>query len=256
VTVITCAHLAESIKSNPKTRSIKMKTQRLGAVIAVVGAAYLVTVAWVSSWWYVPASLQLGPRFFAERTPYGGTAFSVIWASSGVLGAIIVALGVAVYSAVGTFRLLLLAACSTLLVVWLVFWSTSSHNAVVFGVGGGLILLCFLTSCRDWARSRRHLGVPAKTASDLRLAAHVSFFIAAWGLCGLLGAPTFALRSELTEAHRTAFAGSSLAIKVLVCLVLGWGFTTAAQSIERRERKSAAHDRCGKPPMRSVSPNL
>lgn len=217
-----------------------MKMQRLGAVIAVVGAVYLVMVAWMSSWWYVPALLEHGPRAFIEHTPYGGKAFSILWASSGVLGAIMVALGAAVYSAVGRFRLLLLAAGGTLLVVWLGFWSTSSHNAVVFGVGGGLILLCFLTSCLDWAGTRRHLDGPTRTASDLRLAAHVSFFIAAWGLCGLLGAPVFALRSELTEVHQTASAGWSLAIKVLVCLVLGWAFTAVAQRIERRERKSAA----------------
>jgi hypothetical protein len=222
-----------------------MKTRRLGAVIAVVGAVYLVTVAWMSSWWYVPALLELGPRAFTERTPYGGTAFSIIWASSGVLGAMVVALGAAVYCAVGTFRLMLLAAGGTLLVVWLVFWSTTSHNAVVFGVGGGLILLCFLTSCLDWAGTRRHLDGPTRTASDLRLAAHVSFFTAAWGLCGLLGGPIFALRSELTEVRRTASAGSSLAIKVLVCLVFGWGFTALAQRIERRERKSGAQDRLG-----------
>lgn len=151
-----------------------------------------------------------------------------------------VALGAAVYSAVGRFRLLLLAAGSTLLVVWLAFWSTASHNAVVFGVGGGLILLCFLMSCLDWAETRRHLGGPTKTASDLRLAAHVSFFIAAWGLCGLLGAPIFALRPDLTEVHQATSAGWSLAIKVLVCLVLGWGFTAVAQRIERRETNSAA----------------
>jgi hypothetical protein len=220
-----------------------MKTQRLGAVIAVVGAVYLVAVAWMSSWWYVPVSLQLGPRAFTERTPYGGTAFFIIWASSGVLGAMLVGLGAAVYAAVGTFRLLLLTAGGALLVVWLAFWSTSSHNAVVFGVGGGLILLFFLTSCLDWAGGRRHLDGPTRTASDVRLAAHISFFMAAWGLCGLLGAPIFALRSELTEAHRTASAGVSLAIKVLICLVLGWGFTAVAERIERRERKSAAQDR-------------
>jgi len=219
-----------------------MKTQRLGAVIAGVGAVYLVAVAWISSWWYVPALRELGPRALIERTPYGGTAFSIVWAGSGVLGAIVVALGAAVYSAVSTFRLLLLAAGGTLLVVWLVFWS-SSHHPVVFGVGGGLILLCFLSSCLDWAGTRSHLEGPTRTAADLRLAAHVSFFIAAWGLCGLLGAPIFALRSEFTELHRTASAGSSLAIKVLVCLVLGWGFTALAQRIERRETKSAARDR-------------
>jgi len=214
-----------------------MKIHRFGALIAVVGAVYLVTVAWMSSWWYVPVLSESGPRAFTERTPPGGTAFSIIWASSGVIGAIIVGFGAAVYSAVGKLRLLFLAAGGTLLFVWLAFWSSSSHNAIVFGVGGGLILLCFLTSCLDWAKTRRDLARSSTTASDLRLAAHVTFFIAAWGLCGLLGAPVFALRPELAESHPTS--GWNLAIKVLVCLVFGWGFTAVAQRIEQRERKSA-----------------
>jgi hypothetical protein len=219
-----------------------MKTQRLGSVIAGVGAVYLVAVAWMSSWWYVPALLERASLAFAEHRPYGGTVFFITWASSGLMGAIVVALGAAIYCAVGKLRLLLLTVGATLLMVWLVFWSATSHHAVVFGVGGGVILLCFLSSCLDWARTRSYLEGPAKTSSDLRLAAQVSFFIAAWGLCGLLGAPTFALRPELAALHRTAGAGSNLAIKVLVCLVLGWGFTALAGRIDRRERTGAAQD--------------
>jgi len=211
------------------------KMQRLGAVVAGVGAVYLVTVAWISSWWYVPALLELGPAPSAGQTPYGGKMFFLTWASSGVFGAIVVALGVAVCCAVDKFRLLLLTTGGAVLFIWLAFWSTSSHHAVVFGVGGGVILLCFLSSCLDWARRRTRLDGSASIASDLRLAAYVSFFIAAWGLCGLLGAPTFALRPEFTALHRTASGGSNLAIKVLVCLVLGWGLTALAQRIERRE---------------------
>ncbi len=204
---------------------------------------YLVAVAWVSSWLYVPAQFISASRALPEHTPYGGTALFTTWAVSGVFGAILVAFGGAIYCAVGKLRLLLLAVGGTLLVSWLAFWSTPSHNPIVFGVGGGLILLCFLATCLDWAEARRHVSGPTGTASDLRLAAYVSFFIAAWGLCGLLGAPTFALRPELTSVYRTESAASSLAIKVLVCLILGWGFTAAAQRIERCERKPGEQHR-------------
>jgi len=221
-----------------------MSTRRVGAVIAGVGAVYLVAVAWMSSWFYVPALLRVVPPATASgHTPYGGTAFFTTWAGSGVLGALLVAIGAHVYCAVGKLRLLLLAVCGTLLVVWLAFWSTPSHNPILFGVGGGLILLCFLASCLDWAETRHHRSGPTRTASDLRQLAYVSFFIAAWGLCGLLGAPTFALRPELTSVYRTESAASSLAVKVLVCLVLGWGLTAAAQRVEGRERKRAKQDR-------------
>lgn len=222
-----------------------MNRRRVGAVIAGAGAMYLVAVAWVSSWLYVPALLKLASRALPEHTPYRGTVLFTTWASSGVLGAILVALGAAIYCAVGKLRLLLLAFGGTLLLFWLAFWSTPSHNPIVFGVGGGLILLCFLAACLDWAEARLHVTGPTRTASDLRLAGYVSFFIAAWGLCGLLGAPTFALRPELASVSRTESAASSLAIKVLVCLILGWGLTAAAQRIERCERKPGEQHRTG-----------
>ena len=217
-----------------------MRTQKLGIVIAGVGAVYLVMVAWLASWWYVPAYRDLGPQVISERTLYGGTTVFVLWAVSGILGAVLVAVGAAIYSAIGRFRLLLLSAGSTLLLVWLAVWSASSHHAVLFGVGGGLILLCFLGTCLEWARTRRHLDGARTNAADFRLAGHVCFFLAAWGLCGLLGAPVFALRPELADAYRSSSVAVTMAAKVLVCLVLGWGFTALGQRLERRERTSVA----------------
>lgn len=54
-----------------------MKIRRFGALIAVVGAVYLVTIAWMSSWWYVPALSELGPGAFIKRVPPAGAAFSI-----------------------------------------------------------------------------------------------------------------------------------------------------------------------------------
>ena len=89
-----------------------MRTQKLGIVIAGVGAVYLVMVAWLASWWYVPAYRDLGPRVISEPS-HGGTAVFVLWAVSGILGAVLVAVGAAIYSAIGRFRLLLFSASST-----------------------------------------------------------------------------------------------------------------------------------------------
>ncbi|HTY25162.1 MAG TPA: hypothetical protein VMC85_18670 [Desulfomonilaceae bacterium] len=211
-----------------------MKTKRLGALIAGVGALYLIIVAWIASWWYVPAYLTLGPQTILEQASYGGKAFFVLWAISGVLGALLVAIGAAVYSAIDRFRLLILSASSTLLLVWLAIWSASSPYPVVFGIGGGLILLCFFASCLAWARTRCQLNGSMKTAADLRLAGYVCFFLAAWGLCGLLGAPVFALRPEVAEAYGSSPGAYTMAVKILVCLLLGWGFTAIGQITERR----------------------
>jgi hypothetical protein len=209
-----------------------MRAQILGVVIAGVGTAYLVLVAWLASWWYVPAQRELGPQAI-EGTSYGGVLAFGLWAVSGILGALLVAVGAAVYSAIGRFRLLLLLVGSILLLIWLTAWSASSHYGVLFGIGGGLILWCFLASCLDWARTRRRLHGEKTAAADFRLAGHVCFFFAAWGLCGLLGAPVFALRPELADAYRSSTLASTMAVKVLVCLVLGWGFTSLGQRLER-----------------------
>jgi hypothetical protein len=211
-----------------------MSTHRLWAVIAGTGTVYLLAVAWLLSWWYVPALREFDYHSIAGRTPYGGTALFVLWASSGVVGAMLVAIGAAGCSAMGRVRLLLLGVASSVLLVLLVFWSAPSYNPALFGIGGGLILLFFLVSCLDWAKTRQHLEPTMKTASDLRLAGHVCFFFAAWGLCGLLGAPTFVMRPTVSEVHRQELSGSSLAVKVLVCLVLGWGLSAVAQRMVRR----------------------
>lgn len=211
-----------------------MRTHRIWAVMAGTGTVYLLAVAWLLSWWYVPALREFGAHSIASRKPYGGTAIFVFWASSGVVGAMLVAIGAAGCTAIGRVRLLLLGVASSLLLVWLVFWSAPSYNPALFGIGGGLILLFFLLSCLDWAKTRQHLGPAMKTASDLRLAGHVCFFFAAWGLCGLLGAPAFGLRPTLSEVHLQELPGSSLAVKVLVCLVLGWGLSAVAQRMLRR----------------------
>ncbi len=209
--------------------------QRAGAIIAILGAAYLVIIACTSSWWYVPILVEIGRQAPADRMQIEGTAFFIMWGSSGVLGSMIVALGVALYASGSKLRVLFLAIGAVLLLLWLMLWATSSHNAVIFGTGGSLILVCFLFFCLDWARSRRDVG-RLGTAADLRLAAHVCFFIAAWGLCGLLGAPIFLLRPEMHGS-----AGESMAVKVLVCLVLGWGLTAFAQRFERQESARGSH---------------
>lgn len=209
-----------------------MKTYKLGAVIGATGGAYLVLMSWAFSWWYVPSLMRLGTRLFSGPDLFGGAAFFILWGTSGVLGAMIVATGAALYAQGARWRWLLLTIGCLLLLGWLALWSAASIPGFVFGVGGGLILLCFLMTCLDWAATRPRLAGPAATAADLRLAAYLSYFIAAWGLCGLLGAPLLLLHPEPNSMQ--ASAGSTMAVKVMVCLVLGSIFTAVAQRLERR----------------------
>lgn len=207
-----------------------MERARVGVAVAGVGAAYLVAVSCLLSWWYVPVLREGG----AIAAPFGGPALFLLWAGSGALGAALLAVGAAVSSAAGWRRVLPLSVGFAALLVWLAVWSTAVHRPGVFGVGGGVILLCFLSSCFDWARARSDSGDYPRAAADLRLAASACFFIAAWGLCGLLGAPVFLLRPGAIDAAHSSSAASTLATKVLVCLVLGWVLMALSQRVERR----------------------
>jgi len=207
-----------------------MVKRNAGLVLAVSGALCLIALSWLLSWWYVPVLR----RSSSIATPLEGPVLFLLWAGSGAVGAVLVALGAFLFAGVRWSRVLLLALGSAGLLTWLGTWTTTSHEPVLFGAGGGLILLFFLWSCWDWVRTRRDSQVPA-LALDLRLAGNACFFIAAWGLCGLLGAPTFLLRPDMSDAARSA-AASSLATKVLVSLVLGWGLAALSQRMERVRR--------------------
>ncbi len=207
-----------------------MLRRHTGVIFAAIGACYMMAVSLLLSWWYVPL-LREGR---SAATPFGGPVVFLLWAGSGALGAVLVALGTVVFAGVRWSRVLLLSLGLAALLTWFGVWSTVSHEPVLFGIGGGLILLFFLWSCWEWAGARRDSS-GSSVAADLRLAGNVCFFIAAWGLCGLLGAPVFMLRPELADSTQSSSA-STLATKVLVSLVLGWGLVALSHRAERVRR--------------------
>ena len=72
------------------------------------------------------------------------------------------------------------------------------------------------------------------------MAGHVCFVVAAWYLCGLLGAPTFALRPELMEEYGTVSGAASLGSMISVYLAIGWGFMYAGQRVALRAKSEVA----------------
>jgi hypothetical protein len=59
----------------------------------------------------------------------------------------------------------------------------------------------------------------------LGMAGQVFYLIAAWYLCGLLGAPTFLLRPEQAMMFLPENAAISLGTTILICMTLGSMFT-------------------------------
>jgi hypothetical protein len=112
-------------------------------------------------------------------------------------------------------------------VIWSIF-SMGAFSQVlspIFGIGGGLITLAFLGAMWDWARSRPGLSSAARTGADLGMAGFVFYLIAAWYLCGLLGAPTFLLRPELALTILPENSAISLGTTILICMTLGSVFS-------------------------------
>lgn len=185
------------------------------------GALYMLLLGWLSSWWVVPVIRRNG----LEGLP--GTAFFYFWQVAAPVGALLVAIGAAYVAGVERPRKAVIIAGSLFVVVWLVF-SMGMIKAVIpsiFGIGGGLISLAFLGAMWDWVRSRPGLSSTARTRADLSMAGYVFYLIAAWYLCGLLGAPTFLLRPEQAMTIIPENGAISLGTTILICMTLGSVFT-------------------------------
>jgi len=170
-------------------RSTSMKA---GWVIFGFGALYMLLMGWLSSWWVVPTIRQAG----LDGLP--GTAFFYFWQVAAPVGALLAAIGAAYIARVERSRKAVFIVGSLIVVIWLVFSMGLFKQVIppIFGIGGGLISLAFLGAAWDWAHSRPRLPSAARTGADLGMAGQVFYLIAAWYLCGLLGAPTFLLRPE------------------------------------------------------------
>jgi len=202
--------------SSESTTSLKA-----GWVIFGFGVLYMLIMGWLSSWWVVPTIPQIG----LEGLP--GTAFFFFWQLAAPVGALLVAIGAAFIAGVERARKAVIIGGSLVVTLWL-FVSMGAIKQVIppiFGIGGGLITLAFLGSSWDWARSRPGLSSAARTGADLGMAGHVFYLIAAWYLCGLLGAPTFLLRPEQAMTIMPENTATSLGTTILICMTLGGLFT-------------------------------
>jgi hypothetical protein len=88
------------------------------------------------------------------------------------------------------------------------------HIPPLFGIGGTLILLCFIGILWLWTKERMTLKDAPAAAADLKLFGYVLFVMAAWFICGVASQP-------FLKALEGAWSSP---IHVLILLVLGWIF--------------------------------
>jgi hypothetical protein len=221
----------QTINHEVKERAMKSNTsttQKLGWVIFAVGAAYMFGLGWLYSWRVVPAANEFGSDAYSGLLGF-------LWALSVPLGTFIVAIGAALTSRVERQVIWLLILLIVFFTIWQIAGTTSQMIPALFGVGGGLITLFFLGSTWQWARIRPTLTGAGKTGSDLRMLGFIFFVVAAWNLCGIFGMGNYVLRPELADKFSVPISDTiDAASRVMVLLVLAWGFTFLGQLMSRQ----------------------
>ena len=204
-------------------------SQKLGIIAAGIGAILLMGVGWLYSWWMVP---EIG-RAGMQNLQISGLVTQV-WGLSAPVGGLIALIGAGIYAKLGWRRIIVMAAAIFITILLIGLFSPSTLLPGLFGINGGLIGLFFLGILLHWCKTRKTRSPSGQTASDLRMAGYVFFLVASWYMCGLLGAPSFALRPELMEKYGTIGDAISLGSTVSISLVIGWVLLFVANHVEAR----------------------
>ena len=172
-----------------------------GMALLVLGGLVMLSSP-VLIWVFRDKLAEVGPQRFVELG-YGLGGLGLIDFTAGLpLGAILLALGAARLSEPerGWARLWLV-----LMAVFIAYFAW--HVTFVFRYGGGsfaagtaaslLVLALFVVLVWTWARRRPGLALGRRHLADLQLGAGLSFFAAAWQVCGLVGAPGFAVYPDM-----------------------------------------------------------
>ena len=107
----------------------------------------------------------------------------------------------------------------------------------LYGIGGGIILASFIVAI--WSLSKLRLTAKGieKNILDFRAVAYIFLLITAWGMCGLLGVPSFGLTPEKLIAQNNQIMMYTMGAKILICFVLGWISLGISQFLEMRRGK-------------------
>ena len=217
-----------------------MKTKTLSLIIFIIGIAYMAIDGWLVSWWFVPDYKQVGPSFISNSSSYSSMSFFTFWALSIPLGSILTALGLALFTKLEKMRFIIFIIGSLILLAFLGFWSQSILYPVLYGVGGGLILFSFCISIWFLSKVRINNKTISKNVLDFRAIAYIFFVITAWGLCGLLGIPSFGLHPELLIEYGLQKTLLTMGAKVLICFTFGWIFLAISQYYEYISNRKVA----------------
>ena len=192
-----------------------MKKEKVGLIIFLIGAIYMIVIGWLSSWWITATLRDLTLAQINETIWAVDGAFFILWSLSIPLGALFAGVGTLLYTGSKGSRILLFGIGVFLTILVVQMLPIQTHYPPIFGIGGGLILASFFGILWYQTKQRTMLEGDAKTAVDLQLAGYVFFLIAMWYLCG-----------EFGGQHWEAFSSEepSSPVSIMIYLVLGWLF--------------------------------
>lgn len=201
-----------------------MDTKRIGLLIFLIGAVYIVGMSWFASWWVVPTFRNLSPAQISETIWTKDSPLLRVWSFSIPIGATLSGVGMLIYAQSKKSRTALFG-IGVFLLGLVIGLLQIPYYPPLFGALGGLVVIFFLAILWFWGKKRTSLEGPEKTAADFLLVGYVFFFVAAWFLCGLLGPPGYLLYPDKVIQFNTLASARSSALLIFIYLVLGWLFT-------------------------------
>jgi len=203
-----------------------MKTNKIGLIIFLIGAIYMIGMAFIIGWgWVGPALSELSLDQYNKTVWEFGSALFLLWAFSVPLGSILASVGILIYVRAKPAHIWLFGIGLFLVLIIIERLLPTGHFTPLFGVGGGMILTLFLAILWFWGKRRTNLKGPNKLAADFQLTGYIFFLITAWFLCKDLGTPYMkALESFPIESP----------ISIMVYLVLGWLFLFLSHFIKAK----------------------
>jgi len=165
-----------------------MKRQKIGQVMFWLGFVCLLVFYFL---------LWLGNTVHRVNTPEDliGTAWAtdgflfIFRGLLGVVGPALALIGVLVYSG-KKGSLFWLWGFVPFIVFYLLFlWIPSQYNPVLYGIGGGIIVLSYLGVLRAWIKTHTAFDGIAKTGKHIQLLGYSFLFLTALLLCLYIGQP-------------------------------------------------------------------
>ena len=207
-----------------------MKHTNIGLLLMITGGLLIFVFSWLAPWWTSQVWSSAPPEHF-EGTAWAafGPIFMIM--SFGVpVGLLLFTIGLLLYTRSKKASFWLILTIVGLAIFGMLYQPTSGYFPLVFGIGGGLILLFFFMTIWFWAKKRRSQKDLAFIADDFQLLSYVFFMLLAINLCALVGNPFSGLYfpEKVIRDQSLPFL-YSIGLKSMIYFVLAWLFAFLSQ---------------------------